>query len=747
MAERTVEAPIEVDRPSARQRWRSLPTQVLVGFLLGIAVGVFFGDMAGWLQIVGEIFIKLLQITVIPYISLSLIIGFGGLSYDMVKNLILKGGGILLVVWGIVVAILLLTPLAFPAWPSASFFNPSLIEEPRRPDFIRLFIPSNPFYAFSNALAPAIVVFSALVGFALIGVKKNKGLLTPLRVLSQAMTRITGFVSRLAPIGVFGLIASAVGTTDVEDLTRLQVYVVLYALLCLTLGFWVLPALVTVLTPFRYWDVVWALRTPLITAFATGSTLIVLPMLAERCKQLIFDAQVVSEEAQEDADSSVEVLIPTIYTFPSPGSLLTLSFVLFGGWYIGSPVQADDYSTLIIAGLPSMFGGTVLAIPFMLDLLGLPAELFQVFLSVDVVASRFNTLLGAMHYAAVALIGTLAVLGKLRLRWLPLAQFSLVSAVLFGAVLLSVHAFYTHVVVAPYTRDQALKSLRLQVEPQPAKVLGQLRTGLELAAQAPASLDEIKRRGVLRVCFFPSDYPSAFFNTAEPPQLVGFDIEMAHRFARALGLPIEFLPVGEDFNAATPLNAGLCDIVMSNTQISLESIRQFAMTVSIYESPIGLVVREELRNALRNWDDVRARGASLRVAVWGTSESIARARRLLPQAEILPFYGTDELETILGPGESNVDAIATSAENGAAWTLLYPQFGLVVPRPAVFVPIGYSVAKGNQELLKAFNAWLQIQKASGTIDAMYRYWMLGEVSAADKTPRWSVIRDVLGWVD
>ncbi len=747
MAERTVDAPIEVERVPAKKRWRSLPEQVLIGFLLGIAVGVFFGDMAGWLQIVGEIFIRLLQITVIPYISLSLITGFGGLSYHEVKNLILKGGCILLVVWAIVLAILLLTPLAFPAWPSASFFNTSLIEEPRKPDFLRLFIPSNPFHAYANALAPAIVVFSALVGFALIGVKKKKGLLIDLRVLSQAMTRMTDFVSRLAPIGVFGLIASAVGTTDVEDLTRLQVYVILYALLCLVLALWVLPALVTVLTPFRYWDVVWALRTPLITAFATGSTLIVLPMLAERCKQLIFDAQIVSEGAREEADSSVEVLIPTIYTFPSPGSLLTLFFVLFGGWYIGSPVQAAEYPTLVFTGLPSMFGGTVLAIPFLLELLSLPADLFKVFLSVDVVASRFNTFLGAMHYAAVALIGTLAVLGKLRPRWLSLARFTLVSAVLFGAVLVGVHAFYTHVVVAPYTRDQALKSLRLQVEPQPAKVLGQLRPGLKLAAQPPASLDEIKKRGVLRVCFFPRDYPSAFYNTAEPPQLVGFDIEMAHRFARALGLPIEFLPVGEDFDAATPLNAGLCDIVMSNTQISLESIRQYAMTVSIYESAVGLVVPEDLRNAFRNWDDVRDRGASLRIAVWGLSESIARARALLPQAEVVPFYGTDELDTILGPGESDVDAIATSAENGAAWTLLYPQFGLVVPRPAVFVPIGYAVAKGNQELLEAFNAWLQIQKASGTIDAMYAYWMLGQLSAADRPPRWSVIRDVLGWVN
>ncbi len=156
-----------------KKRRLGLSEQVLIGLVLGIIAGIFFGEMVDWLSVVGEIFIKLLQITVIPYISLSLITGLGGLSYEEVKKLALKGGGVLLAVWAITLAVIVLIPLSFPAWPSASFFSTSLVEEAQTPDFLNLFIPSNPFYSYANAVVPAVVVFSILVGIALIGMTKK----------------------------------------------------------------------------------------------------------------------------------------------------------------------------------------------------------------------------------------------------------------------------------------------------------------------------------------------------------------------------------------------------------------------------------------------------------------------------------------------------------------------------------------------------------------------------------------------
>jgi hypothetical protein len=57
------------------------------------------------------------------------------------------------------------------------------------------------------------------------------------------------------------------------------------------------------------------------------------------------------------------------------------------------------------------------------------------------------------------------------------------------------------------------------------------------------------------------------------------------------------------------------------------------------------------------------------------------------------------------------------------------------------------VARDNKYLLNAFNTWLLAEKPKGTVDALYRHWMLGEAAQAEKTPRWSMGRDVLGWVE
>jgi len=740
------ESPDVAEGASSKRRL-GLSEQVLLGLGLGIAAGIFFGEMIGWLKVVGDVFIRLLQVTVIPYISLSLITGLGDMNYHEVKRLALKGGAILLVIWAITLAVIVLMPLAFPAWPSASFFSTSLVEEPQPPDYLRLFIPSNPFYSYANALVPAVVVFSILVGLGLIGMKEKTAVLEPLSVIRETLTWVTSVISKLAPLGVFALMASTVGTIDIENLARLQIYIVLYAFTALFLGLWVLPALVSTLTPLRYGDIVRALRTPLITAFATGSSLIVLPLLIERCNRLIADTRMFNEAAQEHADASIKTLIPTSFTFPSPAALMALSFVLFAGWYIGSPVSVGAYPNLILAGVPSLFGGTLLTVPFLLDLMRLPNDLFQVFLAVDVINTRFGTLLSAMHYAAVGLLGTIALVGRLRLRWVPLTRLVLVSAALITTVLLGVRAFYTHVVVAPYTKGEALKRLHLLSNPQPATVYTDVSDTLARAGQGPASLAEIKDRGVLRVCYYPDDYPSAFFNTADPPQLVGFDIEMAHRFARRIQLPIEFFPVVDQVQAAELLNAGHCDILMVSLPISVSSSQRFAMTSPVYDTPLGAIIRDHRRDAFRSWNDARQRGVALRVAVPAGPVSISIARSLLPDATLVPFSTGEELKMILQSGAPDVDAILHSSEHGAAWTLLYPQFSVVVPKPIAFLPFGFAVARGNDELLRTLNAWLVEQKAKGTVDALYRYWMLGQTAKTDKPPRWSVIRDVLGWVD
>ena len=76
-------------------------------------------------------------------------------------------------------------PLAFPHVQTASFFSTTLVE--RRPpfNFVDLYIPSNPFYSLANNVVPAVVLFSVVLGVALIGVERKQVLLDVLRVAAR----------------------------------------------------------------------------------------------------------------------------------------------------------------------------------------------------------------------------------------------------------------------------------------------------------------------------------------------------------------------------------------------------------------------------------------------------------------------------------------------------------------------------------------------------------------------------------
>jgi Na+/H+-dicarboxylate symporter/ABC-type amino acid transport substrate-binding protein len=720
--------------------------KIYLGLFLGVACGIFFGEMAGGLQIVGDIFIKFLLITVIPYISLALMTGIGGLTYKEVLSHAIKGGGIFLLSSSITLVIVMLIPLSFPDWLSSSFFSTQQVEEPPTIDFLSLFIPSNPVHAYAFALVPAIVVFSILVGIALIGTPHKEALLEPLKVFQTTMMKITGFVGKLAPLGVFALIASAAGTFAFEDLTRLQVYIVVYVLVALTLSFIILPAIISVFTPFQYKHLMKALRTPMITAFATGSSLIILPMLIEQCKQLIDDYSLTAVMDKEEADASIEVLIPAFYTFPSPAGLLSISFVLFAGWYIGSDVSVADYPLLMLIGVPSLFGGTLLTIPSLLDLLRLPNDLFQVFVSIDVIIVRFGTLIAAMHYATIGLIGTMALVGHVRLNWLRLSRVAFIGAAIIVPILFGVRLFYNNVVIVPYTMGDMLKSLRFKYDPQPAKVYAKVPERLKLAGEKPASLAQIEKRGVLRVCYQPDEYPSAFINNTDPPQLVGFDIEISHRFAAMIELPLEFLPAETERAAKTLLDSGVCDIYMRTLPVTPRRSQDFGLTSPVYRSSLGFIVRDYRRNEFHNWEDINKNGASLRVGTEDTPENISRLK-ILTSATIVPIQDMEQRLKLLEAGAEDIDAIADMAEEGAALTILYPNFCNVIPRPTVFLPVSYAVARGNWDLLVVLNSWLLMKKDEGFIDALYSHWMLGEAAEAEKLPRWSVIRNVLGWVE
>ena len=72
----------------------TLSGRILIGLTLGIASGLFFGEILSNLKLFGDLFVGLLQITVLPYIMVSLIAGFARLETTQAKKLAIHGGGV-----------------------------------------------------------------------------------------------------------------------------------------------------------------------------------------------------------------------------------------------------------------------------------------------------------------------------------------------------------------------------------------------------------------------------------------------------------------------------------------------------------------------------------------------------------------------------------------------------------------------------------------------------------------------------
>ncbi len=720
-----------------RRGWRpGLAGQVLIGLALGIAVGLFFGEMASSLKIIGQIFIGLLQMTVLPYILVSLVSALGRLSFSEAKTLALRGGTFVVLFWAITLAAVVGIALSFPTWESATFFSSSLAEPERKLDFVQLYIPTNPFYALTNTIVPAIVLFSIAMGLALIGVPGKDRLLPNLQVIENALMRIAGMVARAAPLGVFALVADAAGTMEVESLGRAQVYVLLYIGTALVLSLWVLPGLVSVLTPLPFRRVLTHTQDALVTAFATGSLLIVIPLMAERTNELLDEMGL----RNPDTESAVNLMVPVNFNLPNMGKLLSLSFVLFAGWSAGNSVPVEQYPLFLVSGLVSFFGEVVVALPFLLDLMRIPSDFFQLFLPVDTITGRFGTLLAAVHTIVQALLTAAAVGAAIRLRWGPLVRYIAVSVVLALVVFVGLRLFFDHVVPHKYRAYEQLVQMDLAIARGEIKVIKPEDAEPLSVEGIRGRFAAIKKRGRLRIGYGSDRLPYVFHNA--DGKLVGYDVDLVHLLAAELGVELDFINIAPR-DAGRFLEEGRVDVVIGGIPVTPERALQMRFTEPYMQATLGFVVRDYDRKRFATLEQMRGAGA-LRIATFDVPYYNNMVRAAMPKAELILIKSPTDF---FKAPEGQFDAMLASAEAGSAWTLIFPQFGVVVPKPHVVKgPIAIGLPKNAPQLYDYVNTWVELKRANGTTRILYDHWILGRGAESTK-PRWSIIRDVLGWIN
>ena len=97
--------------------------------------------------------------------------------------------------------------------------------------------------------------------------------------------------------------------------------------------------------------------------------------------------------------------------------------------------------------------------------------------------------------------------------------------------------------------------------------------------------------------------------------------------------------------------------------------------------------------------------------------------------------------------KGELDALLLSAETGSSWCMIYPEFTVAVPHPMVrSVPMAFAVRFGDREMAEFLGTWIELKKKDGSIENLFYYWIEGK-KVRTGSKRWSVIHDVLGWVD
>ena len=713
----------------------SLSAKIFLGLGLGIATGIFLGEITAPLKAVGAAYVQLLQMAVLPYIVITLMSGIGKLNYAEAVRLSLRVGSLLVLIWALTFAVLYIFPLSFPNWQSASFFSSTLIEPPQRFNFLE-FIPSNPFYSMANNIVPAVVLFSIAVGLALMGIESKAPLIAAFDVMEEALKRVTKFVSRLTPLGIFAIAASTAGTMDIEQLSRLQVYIIADILAALLMTFGVLPALIMVLTPLGYREIVRATKDALLMAFATDNLLIVIPMLTDHAKELLRKGAGASVSAE--SEHSVDVIVPISFNFPNVGRLFQLLFILFAAWFTKTAISLAGYVNLTVSGLLSFFGKPVAAMPFLLDLLHLPADMMQLYLASGIFVAQFGTLASAMHLFTLAVLGGYAMAGTLRFQWKRLVPVTALTVGLLAGAVIGARAYFSFAVQNAYDKDKIIGQMQPLFATGPAKLDKSAPPPLPMDS-SQSGLKKIRARGVIRVGYLEDNRPASFFNGKG--ELVGLDVEMAHILARSLGVGLEFVAVdrGKMFQQ---LSEGYFDIVMSGMVVTPERAEAASLSTPYMEATMALVVQDYRRSEFSS-REARQKLQAPKLAILNVPYFISFVREHLPKAELVIVNSAEEF---FQPKEKTFDGFVYSAEAGSAWSLLYPEYAVVMTQPPIALPVSYAMARGDRELVDYVNALVELKKSDGTFKKLYNYWVLGQF-ATDKQPRWSVIRNLLHWVD
>ena len=723
---------------------------ILIALMASIVVGLFFGESCSILQPFSQAFVKILQITVLPFIVVNLVVGIGSMRSSEARIVAIKGCTIMVFFWILGAVTVFSMQLAFPRLSKSSFFSNNGGSNAIQFNPLEVFIPYNPFHSLAEGLLPSIVLFCLLLGFAMIGIKRKKILMSSLEILSLGLAQVSRFIQAIVPLGIFIVAANTAGTMTVHKLLELQVFLVTSVCFCLLLALFALPLLVSSITPFRFRDLLYTASGAVILGATAANDFITLPLIAEGVQSL-FRKRELDEEQLHEIKTYCEVLPPMVFSFPLLGNFMAIFFVLFVAWFYMNPLHTTDCLKLLLAGIPSIFGPATISIPFLLNIMHLPADAIELYLSARPIQIHFLIGLMVMSLFSFTAICVASLMNQARIKWMRLSLSILLIAVVFAATITGLHSGFAVMLNSSSESAQMVRGMSLQdangiwLGDSPLEMVVYRdpdKLPLPGAQESEDVLERIRGRDTLRVGYGNNTPAFSFFN--QSGNLVGYDVQMAQDLARFLGVSkIEFVPI--EYNSiAGSLNRGYCDIVMSAVSVTPQRLKEMDFTKPYMELNPAFVTHDWRTGEFKIMDEVQAR-TDLSIAVLNGTEDVKIAEALFPNATLIKLASFDEFFQ----GDRG-DALFDNAEIGSFLTLLHPYYAVVIPSLTaddynVSDSYAYPIARSsNRTLLNLLDYWLVLEDARGDLDYKYNYWILGK-NAEKTSHRWCIARDVLHW--
>jgi len=371
--------------------------QILIALVLSIVYGIFFKDHIHYVAWLGEVFLRALKMIIIPLILSSIVSGVANLG--SAENLGRLGAKTILYYMSTstlaIITGLFLVNIIQPGSGADLNFTQKVEELPGSETLGQTLIhiiPDNIFSVFSdNTKMLSVIFFAILFGFFITQARgKSKTLLTDFfNGVFDVMMKITLFIIKFTPLGIFGLVAEKVAQQ--ENLIALLQSMGLYMGVVLTAlaihAIITLPLIIRLIGRSNPWKHFNSMKTPLLTAWSTSSSSATLPLTMEAV-----------ENKSGVSNKISSFTLPLGATINMDGTALYECIaVMFIGQAYGYDITIMDQVIIVITALLASIGAAgipmagLVMITIILTAIGWDLESVGLILAVDRILDMFRT--------------------------------------------------------------------------------------------------------------------------------------------------------------------------------------------------------------------------------------------------------------------------------------------------------------------------------------------------------------------